>query len=476
MNVYVVKLIATMNYTLVYKRALIAGTAGLILSVADATISNITDLTGANSFDISAPPDGFTVVKNPNDGILKAWDEVQNFTLTEPLRVDRVFDENASFVSDAGGGDFFIAAGTTVSSHYFQWDPGNGSAGRVTATIELDSRAFAFITADDNLFDSDDFLGLPGIDYNDFVFRGLEDGDTTTFNNDKVDISWAASSPGDWTRLITAFSPAAAPELTTNNSAGLPATVDFEYVRVGTTSFNTLKVQNTGGDQPAGLQGTVPTPTSSEFALSDPAAFGPLAPGAFVDKTYAYSPDARGEDSEAIGDVDSNDVEGTSDADAPVTLSGTGVGPVVAVEADDADIENGETIDFGEIESDETASVDVDVENTSDDENGGDSDLTDLTIVDYIIMGDDADKFSVIGLSDSIVISQLSETDFDVVFDPQGMEGMFTAVLKLFTDEGAALGGDGTQLEFDLVGVAIPEPAAMGLFGLAALLVARRRR
>ena len=133
---------------------------------------------------------------------------MQNFTLPVPLRVDRVFDATAAFITPIGS-DFLIAAGTVVSSHYLQWDPGLGSSGRVTATIELDSQVFAFITADQNLFDSDAALGLPGLDYNDFGLRGLESGDTTIFNGPDTDISWAAGNPGDWTRLITAFSPGA---------------------------------------------------------------------------------------------------------------------------------------------------------------------------------------------------------------------------------------------------------------------------
>ena len=173
---------------------------------ANATLVALSSCTGAASCEITTTPPN-PVERNPNNGILLAWDEVQNFTLIDPLRVDRVFDATASFITPIGT-DFLIAAGTVVSSHYLQWDPGNGSSGRVSATIELDSQVFAFITADQNLFDSD-ILGVPGLDYNDFGLRGLEGGDTTVFNGPNTDISWAAASPGDWTRLITAFSPGA---------------------------------------------------------------------------------------------------------------------------------------------------------------------------------------------------------------------------------------------------------------------------
>jgi hypothetical protein len=188
--------------------ALLAMAGSLASFGASATLVSIDNCVGANSCDITTTPPN-PVVRDPNDGILLAWDEVQNFTLTAPLRVDRVFDPTADFITDLGNGDFLINAGTIVSSHYLQWDPGNSSASTVTATIVLDSQVFAFITADQNLFDSDDLLGLPGLDYNDFGLRGLEGGDLTDFNGEDVDISWSASSPGDWTRLITAFSPSA---------------------------------------------------------------------------------------------------------------------------------------------------------------------------------------------------------------------------------------------------------------------------
>lgn len=177
----------------------------------NATLINIANCDGANDCLITtAPPN--PVIQNPNDGLLIAWNELQNFVLTQDLRVDRVFDSSASFVEATGTGDFWIKAGTIVSSHYLQWDPGTflnqQSSSTVSAQIQLDSQVFAFITADQNLFDSD-YLGLPELNYNDFGLRGLESGDTTEFDGENVNISWSASSPGDWTRLITAFSPAA---------------------------------------------------------------------------------------------------------------------------------------------------------------------------------------------------------------------------------------------------------------------------
>lgn len=189
---------------------------------AQATLSNITGCIGANSCEITGTPPN-PIVQDPNNGKLLAWDEVQNYTLLSDLRVDRVFDELASFITTAPGGDFYIKAGTVVSSHYLQWDPGHGSAGSVKATIELDSQVFAFITDDQNLFNSDAALGLPGLDYADFGLRGLEDTDITQFSGQNTYINWGANSPGDWTRLITAYSPTATTN--TGNPVPEPSTV-----------------------------------------------------------------------------------------------------------------------------------------------------------------------------------------------------------------------------------------------------------
>ncbi len=181
----------------------------LAASEASATAISITNGSGALGYTIGTPEAvPFTLVGNGyNDNILYLWDEVQNFTLTQDLFVDRVADASASYVGGTAG-NYFIKAGTIVSSHYVQWDP--LATTRVQATLNFDSDIFAFITGDTRLANSD-FLGAPGIDYGDFGLRGLEGGDTTAFNGGSVDINWSASNPGDWTRLITAYSPAANP-------------------------------------------------------------------------------------------------------------------------------------------------------------------------------------------------------------------------------------------------------------------------
>ncbi|MBL4781305.1 MAG: hypothetical protein JKX92_03595 [Porticoccaceae bacterium] len=104
---------------------------------ANATLVGFPVCSGANSCDITSSPPN-PVAPDPNNGILLAWDEVQNLTLSQDLHVDRVFDPGASFV-ETDGSAFIIKSGTVVSSHYLQWDPGSGSSSKVEATITLDS-------------------------------------------------------------------------------------------------------------------------------------------------------------------------------------------------------------------------------------------------------------------------------------------------------------------------------------------------
>lgn len=206
-----------------FKSAIVAA-ALLAAGSAQATFLGAVSCSGANACSEAGPTSPYPipnpVTQDPNNGVLLVWNERQNVTLTSDLRVDRVADASASYVgSDAGG--LFIKAGTIVSSHYLQWDPGFddvtglSSVNTVQARLQFDSDIFAFITADQKLFDSDAALGLAGLNYNDFGLRGLEGGDTTEYPFEPsdysfVDVRWSATTPGDWTRLITAFSPAAA--------------------------------------------------------------------------------------------------------------------------------------------------------------------------------------------------------------------------------------------------------------------------
>jgi hypothetical protein len=136
------------------------------------------------------PPDsvGNDNFQSPN---LFAFNEVQNFQLTAPLTVDV--------------GTSPIAAGTTVASHYVFFDPGPSQ--RVIGTVNFNSNVLAVITGTGPLAASD-FLGNKGINYLNPSMRGLEPGDSVTISGPRqILFDTAASTPGDYVRVLTELSP-----------------------------------------------------------------------------------------------------------------------------------------------------------------------------------------------------------------------------------------------------------------------------
>jgi PEP-CTERM motif-containing protein len=125
---------------------------------------------------------------------LFGFDEDQNILLAAPLTVDV--------------GTSPIAAGTTVASHYIFFDPGPSQ--QVIGTVDFDSDVLAIITGTANLAASD-FLANTGVNYLNPSARGLEAGDSVTISGPRqILFDTFASSPGDYVRVLTAFSPEAA--------------------------------------------------------------------------------------------------------------------------------------------------------------------------------------------------------------------------------------------------------------------------
>jgi len=175
--------------------------ASITISV-QAKLIDISDCQWAISCQITTTPPSI-VAADPNDGMLLAWDEMQSLMLTKNVRVDQVFDHTASYVGHSSNGRLLINKGTRVSSHYFQWDPGNDSGHKVKASISFDAPIIALITADKKLFNTDSVFGLANVTFDNFTLRGLEKKDQTTINANQMNILWQAGSPGDWARVFT---------------------------------------------------------------------------------------------------------------------------------------------------------------------------------------------------------------------------------------------------------------------------------
>jgi len=138
------------------------------------------------------PPNsvGNDTFQSPN---LYEFDEDQNILLAAILNVDVGLNP--------------IPAGTTVASHYVFFDP--GPAQSMIGTVNFDSDVLAIITSTGLLLASD-FLANTGVNYLNPALRGLEVGDSVTISGPRqILFDTSASTPGDYVRVLTKFSPAA---------------------------------------------------------------------------------------------------------------------------------------------------------------------------------------------------------------------------------------------------------------------------
>lgn len=138
-----------------------------------------------------APPANVNNATPGDNDVAKAFDELQQFTLTSALTTDQGI----------------IAAGTTISSHMILFNRASGSAS-VNASGGVSFSGDVLGTMSDlngALLDASDYLGAPGTTYQSgFSNRGLESNDSLTLvPTDSVLFSFNVSQPGDWVRVIT---------------------------------------------------------------------------------------------------------------------------------------------------------------------------------------------------------------------------------------------------------------------------------
>ncbi len=193
---------------------LISGLAMLwaVMPSANATVITGDVTSGGGSFVKLSP--GFTAsspantVGNNNFDTLDlyAFDEDQNTAvLNNPLSVDILASTGL-----AGS----LAVGTIVASHYVFFDP-QFTTGQV-GWVDFDANILAIITSAANL-DASDYLANTGVTYLSSTLRGLEAGDSVAIdggNAMRVNVDWRAGSPGDYVRVLTAYSPGGADPMT----------------------------------------------------------------------------------------------------------------------------------------------------------------------------------------------------------------------------------------------------------------------
>ncbi|MEM6308482.1 MAG: hypothetical protein AAF754_00405 [Pseudomonadota bacterium] len=163
---------------------------------AQATVlgGQIVQQSGQGAFVKLSTCDAFAVGEDTfNTDHLYAFDEDQNITLTEPIRVD------------IGDDDGVIPAGTVVASHYVFFDSINGIH---IGYVDFDARILGVAAFQDTMA-ATDFLANTHVTYIGTELRGLERGDYVWVDEDeptRLWVYWAGSSPGDYIRVFTARS------------------------------------------------------------------------------------------------------------------------------------------------------------------------------------------------------------------------------------------------------------------------------
>ncbi|MFK7888799.1 MAG: thrombospondin type 3 repeat-containing protein, partial [Gammaproteobacteria bacterium] len=89
---------------------------------------------------------------------------------------------------------------TLVSSYYVSFDP--GASRDIVGDITFPGDILGIATTVENLTDTDAELGNPTAIYLNPGLRGLEVGDAATFSGDALSVAFAASSPGDYVRVL----------------------------------------------------------------------------------------------------------------------------------------------------------------------------------------------------------------------------------------------------------------------------------
>lgn len=133
---------------------------------------------------------------NFNTANLYGFDEEQNINLLTDLNVDILAGTGASGV---------ITAGTTVASHYIFFDPLKNNTQK--GSVLFDAVILGIITSKANLNASDHLLNN-SVTYLNPNLRGLENGDNVSIvGSYTMNVDWTASTPGDYVRVLTAYSP-----------------------------------------------------------------------------------------------------------------------------------------------------------------------------------------------------------------------------------------------------------------------------
>ena len=149
---------------------------------------------GSTFVNLGFSPSGLVVGNDTfQDPNLYGFNEDQNILLSADLSID------------VGGAT--IASGVEVASHYIFFDPAGGTS--ITGWVDFDSEVLGIITST-NFLAASDFLLNNDVTYLNPGARGLEANQDAAWIDpliaNRINVSFYASTPGDYIRVLTAHS------------------------------------------------------------------------------------------------------------------------------------------------------------------------------------------------------------------------------------------------------------------------------
>lgn len=249
-------------------------------------------------------------------------------------------------------------------------------------------------------------------------------------------------------------------------------------VRIGTSGVSSVTVANTGDGNLSGL-GAVSNLNGNAGSVSTNRFSGAGGGFSLTDGTaqtfdYSYTPTKHTTNTTKVTiDTVNGSADGKNQPDSTtLKLSGTGVGPIYASDAP------GPVIDIGTFAPGIGGAFGLTIQNISTDPGG--TDLTGLTLLRDRLRGADPTDFSVSGFIRGEVLDEGDSVLLDLSFLGASTPGLYTATLRIVTDEDAAFGSRGDVFRYRLEArvAAVPEPASFAILsgGFLGLLLYRRRR
>jgi PEP-CTERM motif len=278
------------------------------------------------------------------------------------------------------------------------------------------------------------------------------------------------------------------------------------YGRIGAgAAAGSITVANTGNANLAGsgnaynLNGSIGPISSGSFSGAASSislasnATGSTSSTATSTLGYTYTPgSSRAATSTTVSIAFSNgNANGTNlSQSVAATLTGSAVGPTYASTLAGKGVDTptsgngtghtagsaGATINFGTVSYKVASTLYLDLGNVTTDANGGNANLTNLTIDAYSITGGNASDFSISSVASVITEGGMLVVPITVTSDIPYSQ--LNSSLTIFTDEGTGLGGYGQNFTYALTALSVPEPTSLAVLGagLAGLAGFRRRK